>query len=200
MPLKIGLTGGMGSGKTIVAKIFAELGVPVYYADEAAKKLLNEHEWLKESVIRHFGKETYTDGNLNRRFLASKVFNDPKKLELLNALVHPATIRDAEEWMNQQTTPYILKEAALIFESGSQKGLDYIIGVSSPVSLRVSRSMKRDNISREEVVLRMNRQIEESIKMRLCDFIIYNDEQQLVVPQVLRLHEKFLALSVSSVQ
>jgi dephospho-CoA kinase len=107
-------------------------------------------------------------------------------------LVHPATLRDADEWMKKQTAPYIIKEAALIFESGSQRSLDYVIGVSSPLSLRLQRAMKRDNISHEQAMARVNKQISEEIKMRLCDFIIVNDEQQMVIPQVLELHQKFL--------
>ena len=123
------------------------------------------------------------------------MFNDRKKLDLLNSLVHPATIRDGEAWMSRQTTPYAIKEAALIFESHSQEYLDYVIGVSAPDPLRIHRSMQRDGISREAVLARMSKQIQEVIKMRLCDFIIYNDEQQLVIPQVLQLHEKLVKIA-----
>ena len=112
----------------------------------------------------------------------------------MNSLVHPATIRDAEKWMHKQTTPYAIKEAALIFESGSQDQLDYIIGVSAPVPLRMLRAMKRDGSTRDQVLARMNKQIQEVIKMRLCDFVIHNDEQQAVLPQVILLHEKLVQL------
>jgi dephospho-CoA kinase len=195
MPLRIGLTGGIGSGKTTVARIFQVLGVPVYYADQEAKRLMNEDELLKQQIIVHFGKEAYKDGRLDNKYLAAVVFKDRSKLDILNSIVHPATIRDGEEWMKRQTTPYAIKEAALIFESHSQEYLDYVIGVSAPEPLRIHRSMKRDGITREEVLARMSKQIQEVIKMRLCDFIIYNDEQQLVIPQVLQLHEKLIKMA-----
>lgn len=193
--LKIGLTGGIGSGKTTVAKIFELLEVPVYYADEASKRLYHSNRELKTSLINHFGEEVYSGDQLNRSKLAAIVFNDPSKLEILNNLVHPLTIKDAEEWMQQQTAPYIVKEAALLFEAGSASGLDYIIGVSAPQHLRIKRVMDRDDITREEVLSRMQRQMDEEIKILLCDFVIKNDEQELVIPQVLALHEKFLEMS-----
>ena len=191
--LKIGLTGGIGSGKSTVAKLFEVLGVPVYYADEAAKRLMNENEELKEKIQQQFGKETYINGKLNPTYLSSIVFNDVEKLELLNSLVHPATLNDAAKWMKQQKTLYVIKEAALIFESGSQEQLDKVIGVYAPAPLRILRTMKRDNITKEEVLARMNKQIDEEIKMRLCDYVIKNDEQEMLIPQVLELHKKFLA-------
>jgi dephospho-CoA kinase len=133
---------------------------------------------------------------LNRRFIAEIVFNDKEKLQLLNSLVHPITISKAEEWMQQHNTPYVIKEAALIFESGSQENLDFVIGVSAPLNIRIQRTIKRDEVTRDEVLARMQNQIQESIKMRLCDFVIRNDEQHLVLPQVLALHEKLKRLSV----
>jgi dephospho-CoA kinase len=190
--LKIGLTGGIGSGKSTVAKIFEALDIPVYYADKAAKMLMNEDDEIKTEITKHFGKESYTEGQLNRSYIASIVFNDKEKLDLLNFITHAATIRDANEWIEQQTSPYIIKEAALIFESGSSEYLDYVIGIYSPAPLRIKRTMERDNITKDEVLKRMSRQIDEEMKMRLCDFIITNDEQQLVIPQVIELHEKFI--------
>ncbi len=199
--LRIGLTGGIGSGKSTVAKIFEVLGIPVYYADAAARRLMNEDEELKKNIITHFGKESYVDSQLNRPYIASIVFNDKEKLELLNSLTHPATIRDANIWMQKiaesggQSSPYTIKEAALIFESGSVEHLDHVIGVYSPAQLRIQRIMQRDKISREEVLQRMNRQMDEDKKMKLCDFVIINDEQQLLIPQVLKLHDKLLDLA-----
>lgn len=195
MPLRIGLTGGIGSGKSTVARIFEVLGIPVYYADLEAKRMMNEDELLKEQIKELFGKEAYKDEQLNNKYLAQIVFNNRQKLDLLNSLVHPATIRDSERWMKQQITPYAIKEAALIFESHSQEYLDYVIGVSAPEPLRIHRTMQRDEVTREAVLARMGKQIQEVIKMRLCDFIIYNDEQQLVIPQVTALHEKLVKLS-----
>lgn len=195
MPLRIGLTGGIGSGKSTVARIFEVLGIPVYYADLEAKRIMNEDELLREQIMQEFGAAAYDNNQLNNKYLAGIVFNDRQKLDLLNSLVHPATIRDGERWMAQQTTPYAIKEAALIFESHSQEYLDYIIGVSAPEPLRIHRTMQRDGITREAVLARMGKQIQEIIKMRLCDFIIYNDEQQLLIPQVVALHEKLVRLS-----
>jgi len=195
MTLRVGLTGGMGSGKTTVAAVFAALGIPVYSADDAAKRLMNEDESLKAQLIEKFGENTYTNGLLNRAHLAAEVFTDKDKLTLLNSIVHPATIADGEKWMQQQTTPYAIKEAAIIFESGSQRYLDYIIGVDAPVTLRIYRSMKRDHLSKEEVNARLNRQMDDAIKMKLCDFVINNNGQQAVLPQVMALHEQLLTLA-----
>lgn len=193
--LRVGLTGGIGSGKTTVAKIFELLGVPVYYADDEAKRIMNEDEDLRLAIQKHFGEAAYKNGELDRAYLASTVFHDPLQLEILNALVHPATIRDATEWMNRQHTAYTIKEAALIFESGASEQLDYVIGVYAPASLRIKRTIERNGISQNEVVKRMNSQIDEEVKMKLCDFVIYNDEQQLVIPQVIGLHEKLAGLA-----
>jgi len=192
---KVGLTGGIGSGKTTVAKIFEMLSVPVYYADNAAKRIMNEDDELKKAIQDQFGAAAYKNGELDRDYLASKVFRQPKQLELLNSLVHPATIRDAAGWMEQQKAAYTIKEAALIFESPAAEQLDYVIGVYAPVELRIKRTMERNNISHDEVLQRMNNQLDEKIKMKLCDFIIYNDEQQLLIPQVIQLHQKLLTIS-----
>lgn len=197
--LKVGITGGIGSGKSTVSKIFELLGVPVYYADERAKDILVRDPELAAAVRQHFGPETYdANGALNRKYLGNIVFNDKDKLALLNSLVHPATIRDSNLWATQQTAPYVLKEAALLFESESFHYLDKIIGVYAPQPLRILRVMKRDNVTREEVLARMHKQIDESIKMRLCDYVIQNNEQQLVIPQVLALHQQLLQLAAAT--
>ncbi|MFI5185665.1 MAG: dephospho-CoA kinase [Chitinophagales bacterium] len=193
--IKIGLTGGIGSGKTTVAKIFELLGVPVYYADDAAKSIMNTDEELKAAIRKQFGEASYKNNELDRNYLAAKVFNDPFQLEILNALVHPAAIRDATNWMNAQQAPYAIKEAALIFESGAAEKLDYVIGVYAPVPLRIKRTMERNNVNHDEVIKRMNSQLDETIKMKLCDFVIQNDEQQLLIPQVIKLHEEILNLA-----
>lgn len=192
--LRIGITGGMGSGKSIVARIFEILGVPVYYADEASKRLMVEDKGLKNNIIEAFGEESFIGLALNRKFLSEAVFNNSEKLALLNSLVHPVTIKDAESWMNIQQAPYVLKEAALIFESGSHQYLDFVVGVESPTELRIKRTTSRDGISVEMVKARMEKQMDEEEKMRLCSFIIKNDEQHLLLPQVLQLHEKFSAM------
>ena len=153
--LKIGLTGGIGSGKTTVAHIFEVLGIPVYNADNAAKKLMNEDKNLQQEIIKHFGKESYVDGKLNRPFLAEAVFSDPKKTLLINSIIHPATIADAEKWFHKQQGPYAIKEAALIFEANAEKNLDLVIGVSSSYELRLQRVMLRDGITEEAVEKRI---------------------------------------------
>lgn len=190
--LRIGITGGIGSGKSTVAGIFSVLGAPVYNADDASKRLMEEDEELKKNIIASFGKSAYVNGTLNRKYLASQVFADRQKIELLNSLVHPATLSDAEKWMKKQQSVYAIKEAALIFESGADQFLDYVIGVQSPAALRISRAMQRDHVSREEVEDRMKLQMDEDEKMKRCDFIIVNDEQQMLIPQVISLHERFL--------
>jgi dephospho-CoA kinase len=190
--LKIGLTGGIGSGKTTVAKIFEVLGIPVYYADDAAKRLMNEDENLKQQIIQHFGEESYEAGKLNRPYLAQKVFSDAEKTKLMNSIVHPITIADAEHWMQLQTSPYAIKEAALIFEAKAEKHLDLVIGVQTPLPIRIQRVMQRDNISEEAVNARIQKQMNEEEKMSRCDFIIVNDEQELLIPQVIAIHEKLL--------
>ena len=193
--LKIGITGGIGSGKTTVAQVFEVLGIPVYNADKAAKRLMNEDEALKEKIKQQFGNDVYKHEKLDNKYLAQIVFSSEEKLNILNSMVHPATINDANAWMLKQSTPYTLKEAALLFESGAAELLDYVIGVWAPAPLRLQRVMQRDNSSREEVMARMNRQMDEDIKMKLCNFIITNDEQQLLIPQVIALHEKLLILA-----
>ncbi|HEX6334536.1 MAG TPA: dephospho-CoA kinase [Flavisolibacter sp.] len=197
--LKIGLTGGIGSGKTTVAKIFELLRVPVYNADAASRELYHTDKELKAAMIHNFGADIYEHGRINRARLAELVFHDPEKTELLNSLVHPPTIRHAEAWMNRQQAPYVIKEAALIFESGSSAGLDYVIGVEAPLPLRIQRIMERDGATREAVLHRMDRQIDEVVKMKLCDFIIRNDEQHLVIPQVIALHEHLLQRAAQEV-
>lgn len=193
--LRIGLTGGIGSGKSTVAKIFEVLGIPVYYADDAAKQIMNTDEELKLKIIKHFGAESYINNELNRAYISKKVFDNKENIEVLNSIVHPATIRDAENWMKNQKTAYAIKEAALIFESGSEKYLDYVIGVSAPESLRIARTMQRDNIFANEVKSRIGNQMNEEKKMRLCNFVIVNDEQQPLLPQVIALHKQLIELA-----
>lgn len=194
MVLCIGLTGGIGSGKTTVAHVFETLGIPVYYADTEAKHIMNEDADLKDAIIKNFGHTSYKNGELDRAYLSTIVFNDSYKLELLNSIVHPATIRDADLWMKNQNSPYVIKEAALLFESGAAENLDFVIGVFAPAHIRIKRVIERDGLEREDVLKRMKNQVDEEIKMKLCDFVITNDEQQLVIPQVLKLHERFIAL------
>lgn len=192
--MKIGLTGGIGSGKTTVAKIFETMGIPVYYADDAAKQLMNEDVALKATIRKAFGEEVYINGKLNRSYLASVVFADKNKLSLLNQLVHPVTIAAAEKWMSEQKAPYAIKEAALLFESDAWKGLDKIIGVDAPEALRIQRTMQRDSVTKEEVLARLQKQMNQQEKMERCDEVIINDEHTMLIPQVLAIHEKLILM------
>ena len=190
--LRIGITGGIGSGKTTVAKIFEVLGVPVYYADDAAKKLMNEDEEIREKIIHHFGPESYLDGKLNRPFLAKQIFSDPGKTKIINSIIHPATIADAAKWMDAQSAPYAIKEAALIFEAHAEKNLDLIIGVTARVQMRMKRVMQRDNISESAFLARAEKQMDEGEKMSRCDIIINNDEEEILIPKVVAVHENIM--------
>lgn len=191
--LKVGLTGGIGSGKSTVAKVFETLGIPVYKADVEAKKLMSTHPQLIQLIKQHFTELAYKNGQLDRAFLSSVVFKDKKKLDLLNSLVHPFTIEDGKAWMQLQKTPYSIKEAALIFESGSQGEFDIIVGVYAPETLRIHRTIQRDKTDKDHVRSRMEHQIKEEVKMKLCDEVLINNEQELLLPQIVALHEKLLA-------
>jgi dephospho-CoA kinase len=199
--LRVGLTGGIGSGKSTVAQIFEVLGIPVSFADEEAKRLMNEDPDLRRQIIAHFGPVAYTaeTGVLNRPWMAAQVFSDPARLETLNSLVHPATIRNGGQWMQSMAghAPYAIREAALIFETSAAGHLDFIIGVYAPLSLRIQRTMQRDHLTREKVLQRTRYQIAEEIKMRLCDAVIHNDGQQAILPQVLALHQRLLILAAT---
>lgn len=195
--LKIGITGGIGSGKSIVSNIFKVLGIAVFDADFAAKQIMNENKIVQQHLIDAFGESVFLNNELNKKYLANIVFNDAYQLEKLNAIVHPATIEAGNQWVKQQKSIYILKEAALLFESGSAADLDYIIGVYAPKIVRIKRVMQRDNVNEHAVINRMNKQIDENLKMKLCDFVIINDEQQLLIPQVLALHKIFVEKAVA---
>jgi dephospho-CoA kinase len=193
MAIMIGLTGGIGSGKSVVAKVFATLGIPVFNADEEAKRIMQTSTEIKTKLIEQFGTDIYNESVLDKEKLASIVFNDPFQLQLLNAIVHPLTIQAAKDWAAKQTSPYVIKEAALIFESGAADGLFKVIGVTAPLSLRTHRVMQRDGITKDQVDARMRNQISDIIKMRLCDYVIENNNQQMVIPQVLAIDKAIRA-------
>jgi dephospho-CoA kinase len=194
--LKIGITGGIGSGKTTVCRIFEVLGIPVFYADDAAKSIMHTDDLLREQIIEGFGKESYSAaGELNRQYISSVVFNNDDELKKLNALVHPAVFRAFDIWVAQQeNAPYVIKEAALLFESDSYKMCDRSVLVKSPEGIRIKRIMARDGATEENVRLRMNKQFTDEQKEKLADHILLNDEQTLLIPQVIALHEQFLRL------
>ncbi|HTJ14464.1 MAG TPA: dephospho-CoA kinase [Dinghuibacter sp.] len=191
--LKVGLTGGIGSGKSTVAKAFEVLGIPVYSSDLASRRLMNEDPALMAGIREAFGDRAYAGGQLDRSYLASIVFKDKAQLTRLNALVHPATIRDGDAWIARQTGPFAIRESSLIFEAGMQGQFDRIIGVSAPTALRIKRVMDRDHVDAEAVRERMRNQIQERIKMRLCDIVIVNDDLRPLLPQVLAVHERLIS-------
>jgi dephospho-CoA kinase len=194
--LKIGITGGIGVGKSIVCRMFAILGIPVYDADTRAKWVMHNDEALKQELTEAFGPETYTEaGELNRTYLAQTAFNNPQKLELLNSLVHPHVGNDFTKWVEaNQSAPYVLKEAALMFESESWKQMDEIIVVAAPLEVRIKRILQRDSHrTQHDVETIISKQLNEKEKMARGQHIIYNDDKQLLIPQVLKLHQQFLA-------
>ncbi len=189
--LKIGITGGIGSGKSVVCHIFKTLGIPVFDADTEAKKLYDQPD-IKATIIREFGKYLYRAGIFDKKKMADIVFHSPEKLKQLNSLLHPLVQQQFDTWMAQQQSPYVIKEAALLIESGSYKTLDHLVLVSSEQEARIERVMKRDKISLEEVLIRMARQLPEEEKRRYCDVEITNDNKTLLIPQVLKLHKAWM--------
>ena len=194
-PLLVGITGGIGSGKSLVSKIFSCLGAPVYDADNRAKWLMNNDDDLKKKIILKFGDKSFTaEGTLNREYLANTVFKDEGKLKQLNALVHPAVGEDFKKWATEnRSSPYLIKEAALIFESGSYKILDVVVTITAPADIRIERILSRDPFrSREQVEHIMQRQLSDEERKELADYELINDNEHLIIPQVLKLHQKFI--------
>lgn len=192
--LKIGITGNIGSGKTTISRMFELLGIPIFYSDGEAKQVMTTDAQLIAGIKKHFGVEAYfSDGALNRKHLSSIVFNNEVELQILNSLVHPAVFRAFDAWvLKHNKAPYVLKEAAILFESGSYKDCDHTILVTAPIPMRISRIMQRDGITEAEAYSRNAKQMPEEEKQKLANFIIANDNSQLVIPQVLVLHQQFL--------
>jgi len=197
MPLQIGITGGIGSGKSLVCRIFHILGVPVYDADSRAKDLMTTDGILVTAIKKEFGELSYSnDGALDRKYLSDRVFSRKEELAKLNALVHPRVGVNYKQWSQAQQFPYVLKEAALLFESNSYKSLDKIIVVSAPMDIRMNRVLGRDkHRSAEQIRNIMQNQMPEDDKLARADFVIINDETHLVIPQILDLHRRFLMLA-----
>lgn len=189
--IKVGVTGGIGSGKSTIARIFESMGYPVYYADARAKNLLVTNKLLISDIKHLFGDDIYQeDGQINRKKLGSIVFNNKEKLAQLNALVHPAVAQDFFRWTEKQTTKIVFEEAAILFETGAYKRMDFNILVTAPKEERIKRTMSRDNASREEILSRMENQWEDEQKIPLADFLIDNGGEVLVIPQVLEVLKK----------
>ena len=191
--ITVGITGGIGSGKTIICKVFKQLNVPVYNADSEAKILIATDKQVQSKITAVFGENIFRDGELDRKKLAEIVFNDSSALKKLNNIVHPAINNHFQTWLLSQTHPYVIKEAAILFESGSYKLMNYTVTVTAPESVRIQRVMKRDNIPQEAVKKRMENQMSDQEKIKRSNFVIYNDDKQLVLPQVIDLDKKFKA-------
>lgn len=193
--MQIGITGGIGSGKSLVCRIFNVLGIPVYDADSRAKSLMTTDGILVSQIKKEFGTLSFrADGGVNREYLAEHVFSNPENLKKLNQLVHPRVGEDYAHWVKEQRTAYVLKETALLFEAKSNKALDKVIVVSAPEALRIKRVLARDKHRTEEQVKDIIRnQLMEEEKLKLADYIIVNDESRALIPQVLKLHEQFIS-------
>ena len=190
---KIGITGGIGSGKTYVASVFKSLGIPIFNADIQAKKIMTSSGKLIKLVKEEFGNEIYKDSDLNKEKLASIVFSNSDKLQKLNSLVHPIVKEEFNNWCKKQTSPYIIKEAAILFESNSHIGLDAVICVSAPLDLRIERLLNRDDYSEKEIKKRIENQISQEEKEKLSDYIIVNDEKDLLLPKIIKFHKELLS-------
>ncbi len=195
--LKVGITGGIGSGKSTVCQVFETLGIPVFYADAAANLITSNDPTVISKIKALLGDEVYASGPLDRKKVGELVFADQSLLQKMNAIIHPATIAYGKQWLGSQTTPYAIKEAAIFFESGSNKDMDVMLGVYAPQEVRIERIMKRNSISREQVLKRMSKQLDEDAKMKLCDHIIINDGETAIIPQVLELHHILLERATS---
>ena len=195
--IKVGLTGGLGSGKTTVARIFETLGIPVFYADDEAKKITDTDETVKVQLQDLFGEDLYENGLLIRPKLAQLIFNNPEAIKKVNAIIHPAVARAFENWAIAQNAPYVLQEAAILFETGGYKRFDKMILVAAPEELRINRVMERSGWSKEEVLQRMANQWGENQKIPLADFVILNDGRKQLLPQIMAIHEDLVRFSNS---
>ena len=191
---KIGITGGIGSGKSLISKVFESLGVPVFYADTVAKELVKTNQGVRDEIKFQFGSSIFVDNDVDRRRLAEIVFGDDTYLQKLNAIIHPAVGLKFEEFCNRNSKlTYILKEAAILFETGLNKELDKVIVVDAPEAIRINRVVKRDNTNIKDVKSRISKQWSSEDKVKLADFVIDNSGNKLVIPQVIKIHDKILA-------
>lgn len=189
---KIAITGGIGSGKSAVCAIFERLGIPVFYADLESKKMLDEDAHVRFEVSKLLGDQAFSEHGANRKFIADKVFSDPLLLEKLNSILHPAVFHRFDEWVVQQQAPYVIKEAAILFESGADAGIDEVVNVAAPLELRIQRVIKRDGVSKDHVLSRIAKQWSDEQRDARAQHHIVNDEQSLLLPQVIALHQLFL--------
>ncbi len=195
--IKVGITGGIGSGKSIVCEMLTHLGISVYNADIRAKWLMNNNLTLKQALSNRWGEKLYINNQLDKQYLAEIIFNDKKALEYVNSVVHPAVNTDFDDWCKlHYTNLYVIKEAALLFESNAYKLMDVMVTVFAPENLRIERVVNRDNISIDQIMNRINNQLPESDKVKRSDYVIYNNEQQSVIEQVNKLHSILITRSI----
>jgi dephospho-CoA kinase len=190
--IKLGVTGGIGSGKTSVCRVFDILGVPVFSADREASELVENDQRIISRINSISGKDLYTNGRLDRMELATIIFNDKTLLEKINSLVHPVVFDHFRKWVLEQTVPYVIMEAAILFESGASKYVDKVATVQAPIEQRVERIIQRNKLSREQVMERMRNQIDDEARMKLSDYIIYNSENDMIIPAILNIHNDIL--------
>jgi dephospho-CoA kinase len=191
--IKVGITGGIGSGKSVVCTVFNSIGIPIYYADARAKAIMNDSLAVRQALIERFGSQVYTEDSLNRTFMAQQIFNNKAALDFVNGIVYPAVRDDFELWAAHQTAPYVIEEAALLFESQAYKLLDILITVTCPEELRIKRVMERDQTTRENVLQRIQNQLSESEKVAKSDFVIINDGRHSLIEQVNNIHHKIIS-------
>jgi len=196
--LKVAITGGIGSGKSLVCQVFKTLGIPIFDADAVSNHLVEHDATLKTAITELFGKEAYKNNIYNRKYIASIVFSQAEMLQALNALVHPKAIEAAKQWFEKQQTPYAIKEAAILFESNSEKDIDIIIGVTAPEKVRIERVMQRTGYSKEEVIKRMQQQMPDEEKMAKCNYVIQNNDTDAILPQILQIHKQLINKSVTT--
>lgn len=189
----VGLTGGIGSGKSTVAKFFIELGIPVYFADDNAKRLMHTSKSVKRKLIKEFGKKAYINGKLNRPYLANIVFNNKEKLQAINAIVHPSVRNSFKRWVNKQATPYVIQENAILFENGTYKNFDIIITVTAPINERIKRVVQRDNVEEKDVLARIKNQLPEEEKAAMSQYVIFNTYIKETKNQVQKIHKDVCA-------
>ena len=189
---KIGLTGGIGVGKTFVTAIFERMGYSIFSSDYVAKKIMKTSSEIKDIVVRYFGDEIYKDGFLQKEKLAKIIFSDPNKLNILNKLVHPFVELEFNKWCDKQNSVFVIKETAILFESGTNKNLDNVICVTAPLELRIERVMQRDKCTKESVMERINNQMSQDKKEQLSDFVILNDEKSKLLPQIINISKQLV--------
>jgi dephospho-CoA kinase len=192
--LKLGVTGGIGSGKTSVCRVFSSLGIPVFSTDPEAKTIMDSNGGIIKRINSLVGRDLYIGGSLDRQQLATLIFNNPALLGKINSLVHPLVFDKFERWVKEQSAPYVIMEAAILFESGASKLVDKVATVVAPVEERVQRVILRNNLTREQVLERMRNQMTDEERIVLSDFLIHNSEDDMIIPAILKIHDEILTL------